>query len=161
MYDPQVVDKIRKGDGKALKQLFKSEYVKLFALAFRLVGDRELVNSMIQGVFKELWHHRQALNPLEPLPKMMQRRIYELASSSDQKGVHVRGLSHDEAPHTLRLIQALETVEPLPRLVYLLHQADGFSYRELAHILDLSEETILHYMGRALSALELNLLESA
>lgn len=154
MYDPQVVDKIRKGDGKALKQLFKSEYVKLFALAYRLVGDREFAQKIIYAVFEHLWQRREDLNPLEPLPALLQKQVFEVASRSERNGVHARGVSEGDAPHIHRLIQALDSIEDVPRLIFLLHHADGFTYREIARLLDLSEETVMHYMGRALAGLE-------
>jgi RNA polymerase sigma-70 factor (ECF subfamily) len=140
-----------------LKKLFKSLYSKLYALAYRLTGEQEVAEQIVIDVFIDLWKNRSEIDTFSLLSPILLREVYQRASSTDRPASSTGGnvsSSIARHPHLKNVVEKLAEIDNGSRLVFLLSTADGFSYREIARTLDLSEEAILHYMGKALSQLE-------
>lgn len=153
MLDPKVIGRLKRGDGAALKKLFKSHAGKLYSLAYRLTGDRTQADLVVRGVFQELWKRRTEIDPLVQLDGALMRETF-LSAKELQGGVlevHVP-LSGD--PQLEPLLDALERMSNLPRLIFLLYAVDGFDHKDIARTLDVPRETVLSYLGKALEDME-------
>ena len=157
MQDPQTIENLKKGDGRALKKLFKSLHSKLYALAYRLTGDPETAEKLVTDVFIDLWHNRSEIESFSPIMPILLREIYQRATSSNSPAPAADGgvsASVSKHPHLKNMVEKLAELDNGTRLIFLLFAADGFTYREISRTLDISEEAVLHYMGQALSTLE-------
>jgi len=157
MHDPQNIKKLSQGDGSALRRLHKAMYGKLYALAYRLTASESMANDVITDVFKRLWKNRKELNVYQQVPPILIRDTYvqamTLSKGTSSAKVDVKwDLPPDSS--LSKMSELMGRMENLPRLVYLLHSSDGYSYREISQALDVSEETVVHYHAKALSVLQ-------
>ena len=53
--DPTLLASIVKGDQQAFSQLYDHSSALLYTLAFRILGDREEANELLQEVYLEIW----------------------------------------------------------------------------------------------------------
>ncbi|MEM6335467.1 MAG: sigma-70 family RNA polymerase sigma factor [Bacteroidota bacterium] len=149
MQDPNAVERIRKGDGHALKRLYKSEFVRLYALAYRLTGDEEKAEAVVLTVMRQMWENKETLDVFQPLDLVLLREVYTTSRRVAPDIDPIESIKNN-TPNTYPLVQALQKLDPKSRFIFLLHSTEGFSYREIAFILDVTEDTVTHYMSRAL-----------
>ena len=53
--DPSLLASIVKGDQQAFSQLYDHSSTLLYTLAFRILGDREEADELLQDVYLEVW----------------------------------------------------------------------------------------------------------
>lgn len=160
---------IRGGDRSAFERLFRLWYGRLADYTLRLVGDADTAEDVVQAVFIAIWSTREQLPTIANLPAYLhracrnralnvlrgQRRAaalpYEFVdepgiSPSVELTLHVRDL--DSAVQ-----QALESLAPRTREVFLLSRVQELTYGQIADTLGISIKTVETLMGRALRAL--------
>jgi DNA-directed RNA polymerase specialized sigma24 family protein len=154
MQDPQTVARIRRGDGSALKRLFKSNFSNCYALAYRVTGSDESARACVQRAFENLWEERESIDPFNVIDLSLLREVF-LASTAHRKEnpSQIAVYSHDRQVLP-SLVSELKDMDEVTRLVFLLWAADGFTYRQIARAVGLSEDAVKQKMGGALSRLE-------
>lgn len=55
--DVQLVFQLKGGDQSALRKLYERHVNRVYALCFRLAGDREIAEDITQEVFVQVWQH--------------------------------------------------------------------------------------------------------
>jgi RNA polymerase sigma-70 factor, ECF subfamily len=138
----------------------------LRALAYRLVGDRDLMDDVLQEAYLRAFRALPSLRAADALGSWLYRIVY--TASMDQ----VRGhLALDEAPDppdlapdpadvaTGRrdLVAALETLPPPMRAAVLLVDAEGLSYEEAGAIMGVPKGTVASRLARARDVLRRSL----
>jgi len=160
MQDPNIVGQLRKGDGSALKRLYRNTADRAYLLAMRMTGDPSTTNKVIQAVFEELWHKRKTIDPLQDLSSRILRETYVCVRElQKEKGVKLCPLPDPSTHQYQTLLEKLVKLEETEQLVYLLHTADGFSTREVARTLDISDEAATTLHARALEKLQSEVFE--
>jgi RNA polymerase sigma-70 factor (ECF subfamily) len=61
--DPDLVDRIRRGDESALELLYARYGGLVYTLALRIVGDRELAREVLQDAFVRAWTGGETYDP--------------------------------------------------------------------------------------------------
>jgi RNA polymerase sigma-70 factor, ECF subfamily len=61
--DAQLVQRVALGDEPALGELYDRHANAVFRLAFRLVGDRQLAEEVLQETYLALWNRAELFNP--------------------------------------------------------------------------------------------------
>ncbi len=162
------------GDQLAYTEIF-SRYVKLLvAHAFRLLGDRDEANDVVQDVFLMLWQKKDSLVFTTSLSSYLytaiRNRIFN--QMSHQKivakyadsivGFMENGYSlSDDNLREKELAKIIEKeIEALPpkmRKVFLLRKKEELSYKEIAEILDITDKTAKHQVYSAVKILKLKI----
>jgi len=134
-------------------EMFERYHTAVFAYIYRLVNDREWAHDLTQETFLQVFRARHQL------PQVENRRawVYRIASNTALNALKRRrrfawlpwrtaDTSHltgaDPAEETNRRIaveQALAELPPHYRAPLLLYSHDGFSVREVAEVLGISE----------------------
>jgi len=153
-----------KNDRKAQEELYKRYYPAMMALCLRYVRERsdavEVLNDAYLKVFKQLarydavkaalytWMRTIVINTaLDSLRKKKVLRDREMRSD----GVEEPGIDND-AISKLSGDELLGMIRQLPvttRLVFNLYSIDGFSHREIATMLGISEGTSRWHLSEA------------
>ncbi len=161
MQDPNVVQRLKRGDGAALKTIFRSSAQRAFVLAFRMTGNREMSEEVVKAVFEELWHKRRDIDPLQDLASTILRETYLCVRALQRERTLVTPpLPASTDPRLQPLIEGVERLNETQRLAYLLHSAEGFSHREIARTLDVSDEAVVTLIAKALQELEVVVQQS-
>jgi DNA-directed RNA polymerase specialized sigma24 family protein len=154
MQDPNIIGRLRKGDGGALKSLFRSSADRAHTLAQRMTGDAEIAGKVVQAVFEELWHKRRDVDPMQDVASRILRETYVCVRAlQKEKNLPICGVPKSSNPELQALIGRLGSIGDMERLVYLLLTTDGFSKREVSRALDVSDEATTTLHAKALQAL--------
>jgi RNA polymerase sigma-70 factor, ECF subfamily len=165
----RVIDRARRGDQEAFAAVIRHYDPGLRALAFRLLGDRDVMDDVLQEAyvkaFKGLprfrgdaklgtWLYRIAYNAcLDELRRSRRRDdlplAEELPSTSLDPGEVAVGREE--------LARALAMLPHDERAAVLLVDAQGFDYRQTSRILGVPEGTIASRLNRARASLRIAL----
>jgi len=171
-----VIDGCLKNDRRAQDELHKRYYPALMALCLRYVrqpGDAvEVLNDAYLKVFEQLAHYdaakaafytwmrkiviNTALDSIRKQKALRDRRTR--APENEEPGIDNEAISKLSGDELLGLIRQLPVTT---RLVFNLYNVDGFSHREIASMLGISEGTSRWHLSDARRQLKLiiNLME--
>jgi RNA polymerase sigma-70 factor (ECF subfamily) len=156
----------RRGDADAFLALVEPHDRGLRALAFRLLGDRELMDEALQNAYANAfagigtfggraavstWLYRIAYNAcLDELRRLA--RTPELVPLAEESAAHSTDGDAD-VPARIDLAAALRALPLELRAPVLLVDGHGFSYPEAADVLGVPDGTVASRLNRARAAL--------
>ncbi len=175
--DADVVRRCKGGDREAFDILVEKYYKKIYNLAYRFVGDSEEANDLAQEIFTaayqnmkrfrgdakfSTWLFQIAANRGKNRFKYLKRRGH-FANRAQRDGDEEKDALQREIPdestnpETLfaskqirKIVQdAINDLEPDHKEIVILRDIEGFSYDEIAQILDLPEGTTKSRLHRA------------
>lgn len=162
-------------DQKAYQALFLHYYKPLIRFAYTMVGSKEAAEEIYSTVFMKLWDLGNALNNIDQLTVYLYISIKNASLNYLSKHYRVKTVDIDsidldlaaeqDSPETWLLESELRrtialAIKALPakcQLVYKLIREDGFTYKQVAEILDISVNTVEGHMTAALKKLAVSL----
>jgi RNA polymerase sigma-70 factor, ECF subfamily len=175
--DRDVVRQAVQGSREAFDILVEKYYKKIYNLAYRFVGDAEEANDLAQEIFTaayqnlkkfrgdakfSTWLFQIATNRGKNRFKYLKRRGYFAGrgqqESDDERDSSQRAIpDYSTNPETLlagkqiqKIVQdAIDDLDPDHKEIVILRDIEGFSYDEIAQILNLPEGTTKSRLHRA------------
>lgn len=167
-----LVDEARDGDSHAFRELVERYQRAVYGLAYRMMGDHEDADDMVQEAFVRVY---QALDRYEPQYSFytwvrnitVRLCINELAKRKRRKtdtlgeaGAFDRFAGGDPGPfealaaeETARRIDAVVETLPLEqRQVFVMRVREEMSYQEMARLLEIPVGTVMSRLSRARAA---------
>jgi len=162
--DALLVARIRSGDDDAFEDLVARYQAPLFRYLRGLVGDQEQARDLLQETFLRAY---RSLGGLED-PGLLRSWLYRIAHNQACSLLRRRRLiswlplsfgyqaswpnPDRSAVEAARVAEALERVPVQQRAPLLLHLVAGFSYAEVAEMLQVSEGTVRMRISRGRAA---------
>jgi RNA polymerase sigma-70 factor (family 1) len=164
---------LRKGDVKALEQIFRSYWQELYRVAKGKLQSHEEAEEVVQSVFSTLWEKRNTLlinNLPQYLHICVRNRILNIIRANIMKEKYwayyrsflptvtnatAETVAYDDLDEAIQ-----EVVSSLPeksRKVFTLSRIEGKTNAEIAHILELSEKAIEYHLTKSVRALKVRL----
>ncbi|WP_372935856.1 RNA polymerase sigma-70 factor [Mariniphaga sediminis] len=167
----EYIHKIKKGDSTAFDQLFQNNYEALCNYAYSIVKDYAISEDLVQDFFVKIWVSRKELNPAVFNKGYLSRSVYnrclDMLKHQGVKHKYILQIeSHPEIEYqdTLSNYELSEKIDEallkLPekrREIFYLSRFDGLKYKEIAQLLNISENTVDTQIRRALRALRTDL----
>ena len=167
--DGELIELLRGGDEAAFTDLYRRYWERLYVIASHTLGSQE-AEEAVHDVFLRIWKMRDTIIIRESLQQYLAAAIkYEVIdrlrkqarrrqlSNRFEQGTVVSSDPTGEFMREKELIAELETtIRALPekcQIVFRLSRAQGYSHREIAKKLGLSENTVESHMRRALHTL--------
>ena len=158
---------IATGDEAAYRFLFDEYFSLVYGLALQQTKVPELAKDIAQNVFLKVWEKRQTLEKVNgPKAWLLVTTRNEILDSFRKVAVqrshiqYIKELFQEEDKDTRLLLQqeallreAIVSLPPKRRQVYLLSREEGKSYEEIASILNISKNTVKEHIGSALKEL--------
>ncbi|MCK5209701.1 MAG: RNA polymerase sigma-70 factor [Cyclobacteriaceae bacterium] len=162
-------------DQRAFRFLFDYYYPKLINYSRYLLESKSAADEVISNVFIGIWNNRTSINKIEKFDSYVFRSVknkclsylrdmhrlqFEELNIEDSKLIKsVRSPESALINEELReeILKALDNLPPRCRLVFELIKQDGFKYKEVAELLDVSVNTVENQMGTAMSKLRAKL----
>jgi RNA polymerase sigma-70 factor (ECF subfamily) len=163
------------GDEDAFSELYVQNKKRVFSICIRIVHDFALAEDLTQETFLQVhrklesfrgdsafttWLHRLAVNTVLMHLRKRQMPVVSLdeltASAPDKRlgsGFGTRDLAQAGAVDRLAIDRAVATLAPGYRLIFILHDVEGFDHPEIATMLKCtrgSTKSQLHKARRAL-----------
>ncbi|AKD58222.1 RNA polymerase sigma-70 factor [Spirosoma radiotolerans] len=165
--DLHLIYLIKEDDSKALDSLFRKYYSSLCQFAAQLSKRDDIAQEIVADVFVRLWEKRKTLN----LQYHVRSYLYKATRYTAINYIHHELKEFEElddntqeetyTPLDALMFQELEIyvasrINQLPekrRIIFQLNRFEGFTYSEIADILNISVKTVENQMGHALKQL--------
>ena len=164
--DNELLERLRQGDGSALKVLFERYFSMLAAVGGRICRDGDAGKDVAQKVFISLWVKRGQINVDGALAPYLKRMAINEALGRQRKdsrrqvirdGLQVVKTVSPSGEQQLLAEETMASIESgiskLPdktREVFVLSRYEEMSYKEISETLNISVKTVEYHMGRAL-----------
>jgi RNA polymerase sigma-70 factor (ECF subfamily) len=156
----EVIDELKSGNSIHFRDLYEHHSRRVFSLCLRMVRSRELAEDLTQetfmAVFRKIgtfrgesafstWLHRLAVNVVFMHLRQQKSRIsevhYEEVSPEDDTPIDTHGEIDRVLAGADMRIALMRAIDQLPagyRLVFVLHDIEGYEHREIAELLGCS-----------------------
>jgi RNA polymerase sigma-70 factor (ECF subfamily) len=161
--DQDLVREVQSGDAKAFEHLYEKHVGRIYALCLRMLSDHHLAEEVTQDVFVRAWEnidsfefrstfrtwlHRLGVNVVLGHIRSAKRRDNRTWSVADIESFERE--VNDAMPETrLDLEAAIATLPPGAKEVLILHDIQGYRYREIADLVGTAEGTVKSQLSRA------------
>ncbi|MBK6840665.1 MAG: RNA polymerase sigma-70 factor [Bacteroidetes bacterium] len=167
--DANILQALKKGDGKAYESLFRSYYQRLCSYANTLLNDPDESEEVVQQVFIQVWERREAMeinisiqaylfkavrnSCLNKLKHGKVRQIYaeEVTALAGQSEPASQITLQNELQEQIH--RAIESLPEQCRIIFKLSRFDELKYAEIAEHLGISIKTVENQMGKALKVM--------
>ena len=152
--------KIAVGDQEAFRQLFSYFCKKLNYFALSIVKSNEASREIVDEVFIRIWQNKETITQIQNLKVYLYTAVKNTALNylavNARKNI-IEGFDFfatqipDEQSPDVKLINseilrninaAIESLPSRCKMVFKLVREDGLSYKEVAHILNISPKTV-------------------
>lgn len=165
-YDERaLLAKVAAGDQEAFRHLFKHWHQLLAGYVFRITESRELTEEIVQDVFMKIWTVRETMTGInnfkhfllvvsrnkafDVLKKQLRQQALHRAWEKESKP-ELLIADNDAETFRLSLIeQAIESLPPRRKEVFLLSRGERLSYQEIAMRLCISRESVKTHLKLA------------
>jgi RNA polymerase sigma-70 factor (ECF subfamily) len=158
--EAEVIAELQRGNIAEFQKLYDKHSRRVFSLCLRMVRSREVAEDLTQetflAVFRRIctfrgdaafstWLHRLAVNVVFMHLRQQKSRISEVPYIDPDQDEDGAGAGHGEidralasADSRIALVRALDQLPPGYRLVFVLHDIEGYEHREIAELLGCS-----------------------
>ena len=163
MTERELIERSRGGEHEAFGELYHTHIDRIYRLTYRMAGDEDLARDFTQEAFVRAyekldqfrgdssfstWVHSIAVSvSLNGLWKVQRHRARE--RNLDDAPQLATAVTLSDPDLKTRLKDAIDRLPELYRTVFLMHDLEGYSHREIATTLDVAEGTSKARLSRA------------
>lgn len=174
--DQELLDLLKKDDDAAFTEIYNRYWKKLFTAASNKLDDLAEAEDIVQQVFITIWNRRAVLEITSSLAsylavavkyhvfKSLDKNFKRRQFAGDEAAAAILEVADDSTRQWLEFQEVRERlallVAALPekcRLVYQLSREQGYSQKQIAAELDISEKTVEAHMSKAIKSLKTGL----
>lgn len=170
-----LVERAQRGDASAHRVLYDAHVERVFRLTYRLSGREEMARELTQDTFVRAfagldgfrgdsafgtWLHTIAVSVT--LNEMRRRKRDEARQAPFEEALTVtRSVPLSDPVLRDRLAVAVAALPEGCRIVFMMHDAEGFTHEDIAEVLGVTTGTTKAQLSRARSKLRIALAEFA
>ena len=158
-----LVQKAQAGDAAAFERLYELNVRRMYALCIRMVNDHRQAEELTQDIFVRAWEainsfkfqsafgtwlHRLGTNVVLGHLRTEKRREGKVTPTDDLEAFET-GVRQAMPETKLDLERAIATLPDGAREVLILHDIEGYRYREIAEMTEIAEGTVKSQLNRA------------
>ncbi len=158
------VERARAGDSAAFELLYQRHGGRTYALCVRLCADptraRELAHDAFVRAWERLgsfrgdaafgtWLHRLTVNVVLEAARRDQRRRARVEVADDPADLELAASRDSDPLVRMQLEEAIAALPPNARMVFVLHDVEGYSHQEIAERMELAAGTVRAHLHRA------------
>ena len=146
---------LQKGDIRAFNKIYFTYHKKLFAFALKFLKNKTDVEDLIQKIFVNIWEKRKSLDPEKSFNNYLfvitRNEIYDFLkkkSITEYYNDQIMGdIEQEEGDIEIKkLVEATYSlIDKMPerrRQIFLMSKDSGLTYKQIAKILGISENTV-------------------
>lgn len=165
---------IKEGNNQVFNEFYAQYVEKLYNYFYYRTQSEFFSDDLTQQTFIKFWQYRHSLNSEIPadvqlyykarivyidwLRKEAYRRKLNEKLSEQPNEVETAGWQNDNHPDTEKLQRAIKTLPEKRRKALSLFYLEGYSYKEIAEMLDISVKTVNNHIYQGLAQLRKILL---
>lgn len=164
----RIIDGCARGDRKCQQAIFERLYSRMLGVCMRYVGDSDQAKDLLQEGFIKVFDNIKMYNHKGSFDGWVRRIIVNTTIDSLRKNrqsfIRIDDDNYDRLEgdddseiawnHTLegeaqRALEAVSNLSPAYRAVFNLYVMEGYSHKEIAEMLDISEGTSKSNLAKA------------
>jgi RNA polymerase sigma-70 factor (ECF subfamily) len=177
MDEPALISQARTGDTGAFRALFDAHYAKVFRLAQRYVGNTSDAEDVLQDTFVKAYHGLAGYNPAKAqgfsawisricvncsIDALRRGRTWPKVSLEEDPMMDPPSQTPESDPERTarnrevraRVEDALAKLAPRQRMVFTLRHYEGYTLREIAGMMNVTEGSVKRQLFRAVETLK-------
>jgi RNA polymerase sigma-70 factor (family 1) len=172
VYLQQLQLQIARGDQRSFEDLYRLFFARLFNFALLYVHKREIAEEVVNDVMINVWNKQQSLQEVQNLETYLFSAVrnqslnylskystYHIVSDTGHAQGAIINLNDPEKQLewkeiNFRLNQAIDKLPEQCRMVFKLIKEEGFRYKQVAEILNISPRTVETQLFRAIKKLD-------
>src|ERR1700761_41337 len=172
--DKELIDLLQQDDELAFTEIYNRYWKILLTVAANKLRELDEAEEIVQDIFVSLWKRRSELGVIDTLRSYLSVSVkYRVIKLLDKRGNYQRYASYAEQTFTITDNSTLQWLEfeelksrlalfvaDLPekcRLVYQLSRDAGYTQKQIAEELNISEKTVEAHLGKAIRTLRARL----
>ncbi len=176
LQDKRWVIRLKSGEGKAFEKLYLKYNRKLFNFGYKMLHSKQEAEGLVQDVFLKIWEKRYTLDENHSfsgyLFKIAQNKIYNIFRQRINERYYREYLEEyaESLEHSLeqrfdyKELEKFynELISRLPekrKRIFILSRNEGYTYREIAEKLQISENTVDTQIRKSLNFFRQSLRE--
>lgn len=174
VYDEDIIiEKLREGDKDTYRFLFSTYYKILCLYATSLTKNKYEAEDIVQNVFLKIWAKHDQLVVRTSLKSYLYKATYNVFINEYRKmkreetfldqicqDVLEKSLEEEENSLDRKINWINQQIDGLPKKskeIFIMNKKRGFSYKEIARSLNISENTVESHICRALKRIRSNI----
>jgi RNA polymerase sigma-70 factor (family 1) len=165
-----VLKSLKSGDHIAFEEVYEKYYKKVFRFYLKRVSIHDTARDLTQQCFIRLWNARHTLSTTHPLDKQLFIIAYHtflnhLKKAGKEAGFRKTFTSENGKEQATqedsilfeqkdRISEAINTLPPVKKKILELKLLEGYSNKEIAHILSISSKTVENHVTKAVHKLK-------
>jgi len=170
--DTEIIQSLKKGDGKAMEMLYKLHWKVLYISAYNVLKDKEVCEDIVQELFIRVWNNREQININSSIRAYLSAatryEIYRKIRDAkrfepivDEMVNMISGYTIQDALEykelQTQISSVIDTLSPKCKNVYILSRNEQLSHKEIAGKLNISTKTVRNHLTLALRHLRVNI----
>ncbi|MBE7170151.1 MAG: RNA polymerase sigma-70 factor [Williamsia sp.] len=172
--EKELLDLLNQGESRAFTEIYNRYWKKLFTLAANKLDNLAEAEELVQDIFTELWNRRGELaittslasylavaakyKVIDLLAKKARHRKYQQHAATNQPTADSPTLQWLDCQELKeRMYNSVARLPEKCRLVFELSRHKGYSQKQIASRLGISEKTVEAHLGKALRTLRTSL----
>lgn len=151
--DAPLLERVRSGDRKALQALFERHGTALVNFAYRFLGSRDRAEEIAQTAFLQLFHARKRYATEAPCTTLIYRIAAHLCLEGSDRRTDEEPPPAEERDAAAEVRRLVAGLPPNQRMALLLSRVDGFTHRDVADCLGISDDAAKSLIFRATTTL--------
>jgi RNA polymerase sigma-70 factor (ECF subfamily) len=160
--DSWLVRKAQAGDVDAYEVLVRRHRDRIYRLALRMLGDRHDAEDIAQDVVIQVWTALAGFTGASSFTTWLYRIVVNRCLNQIRRSRSTRPMLDSDPPpvagaedmviarqRARAVMEAVAALPPDQRAVVVLHQLEGLSYREVAAVVNISEDAVRGRLHRA------------
>jgi len=157
--EAEAIERAKQGDGKAFEALYNLHKRRVYSLCLRMTANTAAAEDLTQEAFLQLfrkigtfrgesafstWLHRMAVNVVlmqlrkKGLPVVPLEETMETEEEGPRKEPGAEDLSLAGSIDRMQLQQSIGALPPGYRMIFLLHDVEGYEHNEIAEMVGCS-----------------------
>ncbi len=163
MEAPTLVARAQAGDSSAFEIIYREHCSRVFGICMRMLADRSKAEELTQRIFVRAWVKLNSFRAEGSFSSWLYRLSVNmvigelrLSQGKDSRTVDLENVTSAEEPRQeprpdlqLDLERAIATVPPQARVVFVLHDIEGYKHEEIAEAMDVTVGTCKSQLFRA------------
>ncbi len=158
----RIVEGCKKGDPKSQEQLYRHFYAKSLKISFRYAKNEEDAVEILNDAFLKVFSNIEAVNKISSIWSWIRSIVIHTAidrykkvnakmemvplEKVDNEESDIEALKRLESEEILKLVQSLPATQ---RLVFNLYVVEGYSHKEIANKLKITDGSSRSYLSEA------------
>jgi RNA polymerase sigma-70 factor (ECF subfamily) len=158
-----LVRQAQRGDAKAFERLYRDTAGRVYALVLRMTGHPQLAEELTQESYLRAWKkiggfrgessfgtwlHRVAVNVVLGHFRARERNTESVGVDADAAELELSGKPEDTGTR-LDLERAISGLPERARIVFVLHDVEGYRHRDIARLTGMAVGTSKAHLSRA------------